>query len=268
MADKSDESKSTIADEVGKALALADSDEGAPVIDDATALSDIDQMLAEEDPEFLNQIAEIRVEASSGSLSIIDDVITNLNRTKKTPIKWHFHFQNLLSIKDEPKKFILFWGLVGICLIVIFFGSKITDLYYTNGLFLRSYAEWNSDVRSFNPLTEAEPFYDNPRFARNLVTLTKMYTNVKASEGSSENPMLALELSVEGMSAEAIIEIKDREAEFKDILLRQAEEFSYDELTTGEGKKALMQKFTIAINANLTQGQVRRSMLRSFILKP
>lgn len=268
MADKSDDSKSTIVDEVGKAPVLADSDEGAPIVDDATALTDIDRMLAEEDPEFLNQIAEIRVEASSVSLSIMDDVITNLNRTKRIPIQWRFHFQNLLSIKDEPKKFILFWGLVGIAIIAVFFSSKIADLYFTKGLFLRSYAEWNSDVHSFNPLTETEAFYDNPRFARNLITLTKMYTNIKSSEGSSENPMLALELSVEGMSAEAIIEIKDREAEFKDFLLRQAEEFSYDELTTGEGKKALMQKFTNAINANLTQGQVRRSMLRSFILKP
>ena len=265
MSENSDQDEKSTGLEFGTAPAL--SDDPASITDDANALSEIDQMLMEEDPEFLKQISEIKVDASQGNLSILDDVITNLSRPGSLQFHWKFHLQNLFFL-ENPRKFILFWALVILSVGMIFFGSKLFDLYFSKGLFLRSYAEWNSEIQSFNPMTDSEPFYDNPRFAKNLITLTKMVANVKSSESSGGTPMLAVELSVEGMSSDAIIEIKDREAEFKDILLRIAEEFSYDELIAGEGKKALLEKFTEAINANLSQGQVRRSLLKSFILKP
>lgn len=270
MAEKSDENKSENEDEFGKAPVLEEPSEeiSSSLENDMAALADIDQMLAEEDPQFLKQISDIRVVGIEENLSIMDDVLVNLRHAKKNPIKWRFHIQNLFYFKEEPRKIFLFWSLVGLGIISIAFGSRISNLFFSKGLFLKSYAQWNSHVISYNPITETEFFYDNPRFAKNLITMSKMVTNIKSSENSGNNPMLALELSVEGMSAEAIIEIKDREAEFKDILLRQIEEFNYDELTTIEGKKALLDKFTVAINANLSQGQVRRSMLKSFILKP
>ncbi len=250
----------------GKAPAL--SDDSAVSNEELASLEDIDQMLYEEDPEFFKQIADIHVESSAGDLSIMDDVITNMSRSNRNQIQWRFHFQNLFLIKDDPKKHLFFWFLIIAAVGLVFFGSKFSSYYFSKGLFLRSFAEWNSDVQTYNPLTEAEPFYDNPRFAKNLITLSKMVTNVKPSENSGPNPMLALELSVEGMSAEAVIEIKDREAEFKDILLRKAEEYNYDDLGSADGKKVLLENFTTLINANLSQGQVRRSLIKSIILKP
>ena len=261
-----DHSNNNSEEKYGKAPALTD--ESSIPDSEMASLEDIDQMLNEEDPEFFKQIADIQVESSTRDLSIMDDVITNLGCSKKMRIQWRFHFRNLFFIKDDPKKIIFLWLLICVAIGSIFFGSKFSDHYFSKGPFLRSFAEWNSDVQSYNPLTEAEPFYDNPRFAKNLITLSKMFTNVKPSENSGPNPMLALELSVEGMSAEAVIELKDREAEFKDILLRKAEEYNYDDLTSAEGKKVLLENFTMLINANLSQGQVRRSLIKSIILKP
>lgn len=268
--EKTDSGKDNIQEQFGKAPSLdeATDDSALNPKNDQEALQDIDQMLAEEDPQFFQQISEIQVESAEGDLSIMDDVLGGFKKRKKKSIKWRFHFENLFFIKNDPKKVIMFWSLVSLSVIAIIGAPQLSELYFSKGLFLRSYAEWHSDVVAYNPISEAEPFYDNPRFAKNLVTMTKMVTNLKPSENSGPNPMIAVELSVEGMSAEAIIEIKDREAEFKDILLRKAEEFTYDDLSSADGKKKLLEKFTDVINANLSQGQVRRTMLKSFITKP
>lgn len=270
MNEKSIASKANNQEQFGKAPILDDPSEDLAVTaqSEQDALHEIDLMLSEEDPQFLKQIAEIRVDTAESNLSIMDDVLGRFKIKKKSSIKWRFHFENLFYIRNDPKKVILFWGLIAISTVVVLAGPKIFKLYYGKGLFLRSYADWNSNSVSYNPINEAEPFYDNPRFAKNLITMTKMVTNLKPSENSGPNPMIAVELSVEGMSAESIVEIKDREAEFKDILLRQAEEFSYDDLSSAEGKKKLLDRFTVVINANLSQGQVRRTMLKSFITKP
>ncbi len=237
-------------------------------ISDEIALEDIDLLLQEEDPDFLKQISEIKVDMTGVNLSIMDEAMQSINplETKKNHLK--DHAQNLFFLNDNPKKFFLFWLLVLTCGFFIFFSSYFTNLFFSKGLFLRSYTDWGPSVQSYNPIDDVEAFYDNPRFGKNLMTMTKMFANVKPSENSGNGPMLALEINVEGMSAEVIIEIKDREAEFKDILLREGEEFSYDELSTAEGKKMLVQKFQSILNANLTQGQVRRVLLKSFILKP
>lgn len=247
---------------------------GAEEIDSQKALDDIDQLLTEEDPEFLEQISHIKIDAAAVNLSILDDVVNvidtvgtvNKNSTRRFNLR--FHLQNLFQVNHDPKKFVIFWGLIVVALGIIFFGVRFSDRFLSQGLFLRSYAEWDLPVHSYNPMSEVELFYDNPRFAKNLMTMSKMFVNLKSSESSGPNPMLAIEINVEGMSAEAIIEIKDREAEFKDILLRQAEDFTYDDLVSVEGKKSLLQKFQMSLNANLTQGQVRRAMLKSFIIKP
>ena len=162
----------------------------------------------------------------------------------------------------------LFWLLVFTGVFILVFSYKYSDIFFSKALFLRSYSEWGPTANNYNPMDDVELFYDNPRFAKNLMTMTKMFANVKSSENSGANPMLALEINVEGMSAESIIEIKDREAEFKDILLRESEDFSYDELTSVEGKKKLLEKYQSALNTNLTEGKVRRVLLKSFILKP
>ncbi|MFZ3228685.1 MAG: flagellar basal body-associated FliL family protein [Pseudobdellovibrio sp.] len=231
------------------------------------ALADIDLVLSEEDPEFLKEIEQIQIDAAIVSLSIMDEAIESINEDFKASSGLRFHLRNVFNIAANPKKVIILWILIFSAIAGVFYMTVILNRIFTDKLFLHSFVEIGDEVKSYNPLTETEPLYDNQRFAKNLVTMAKMLTNVKASENSGPNPMLALELNVEGTSAEAIIELKDREAEFKDILLRQTEEFSYDQLDSADGKRELLDKFRTALNSNLTQGQVRRVLLRSFILK-
>ncbi|MES2854716.1 MAG: hypothetical protein V4692_02580, partial [Bdellovibrionota bacterium] len=172
----------------------------------------------------LQQISDISIDASEVNLSIMNDSMGSIDPAKLRRRSWKFHLQNLFTYGDEPNKFLLFWGLVSLSVVVVFYGFKFSENLMSGKLFLTSYSEWGAAVNTFDPLTEVEPFFDNPRFAKNLMTMTKMVTNIKPSENSGNNPMLAIEINIEGMSSEAIIEIKDREAEFKDILLRIAEE--------------------------------------------
>lgn len=239
-----------------------------PAVDLVEAMADVDKILNEEDPEFLKEIEQIQIDAAIVSLSIMDDAISNMDNDTSFFGTFKTHLKNAVNIKANPKKVVMLWLLIIVACAVVYFAPVILNRIFADKHFLKSYAELNSDVQSYNPLTEAELLFDNPKFAKNVVTMSKMKANIKKSEDSSPNPMLALELNVEGTSAEVTIEIKDREAEFKDILLRQAEDFTYSQLDTTEGKRELLNSFRTEMNKTLTQGQVRRVLLRSFILKP
>lgn len=235
------------------------------VAEEEALLSEVDQILSEEDPEFLNQLAEIKIDSRMVDLSIMGQVLgydekahSNLLRFLKRPFEF----------STNPKQVIAFWLFV----IVTFAVGKLIwhhkgDVFSDN-LFLTSYAELGNGIVDFNPNSEVEPFYDNLRFAKNLVSITPMHVNLKPSENSGTNPMLAIEIIAEGLSADAIIEIKDREAEFKDMLLRLTEEKTYDELVETQGKLALCEQYRDLLNAYLTRGQVRKVLLKSFVIKP
>lgn len=241
-------------------------EESAP--DLTEAMADVDKILAEEDPEFLKEIEQIEIDAAIVSLSIMDDAISRMDNDSSRFKFIKTHLKNAVNIKANPKKVLMLWLLIIVACAVVYFAPTVLNKIFTDKHFIKSYAELNPEVQSYNPLTESELLFDNPKFAKNLVTMSKMKANIKKSADSSDNPMLALELNIEGTSAEVTIEIKDREAEFKDILLRQAEDFTYSQLDTVEGKRELLNSFRTEMNKSLTQGQVRRVLLRSFILKP
>ncbi len=226
-------------------------------------LADIDSILGEEDPNFIKQLEEIQIPPGT-SLSVLDNILA----LEASNISFTAQLKKVINVKENPRLVISFWLLVAVILFAVFFVWSANRNIFRENLFLNSYATWNKEVKDYNPLNEAESFYDNPRFSKNLMTLSKMFINVKSSENSGPTPMLALEVNVEGISADAIIEIKDREAEFKDLLLRFVEEQTYDELVTTAGKQNLCDQFRIIINSHLTQGQVRRVLLKSFIIKP
>lgn len=233
---------------------------------DDAILADIDSILAEEDPDFLNQINKIHIDNSAMDLSIMEQAlgITDLQSQSAflNQLRKPFEFAS------NTKTVLLFWfGLI----LAIAAGKLVWDnkaeLLHQN-LFVTSFAELGTDLREYNPNSEIEDFYDNPRFAKNLVSITPMHVNLKPSESSGPNPMLAIELTAEGLSVDAIVEIKDREAEFKDMLARITEERTYDELISSEGKLSLCEQYRDTLNAHLTRGQVRRVLLKSFVIKP
>ena len=233
-------------------------------------LDDIDAILAEEDPEFLAQLTQIKVDDANLDLSLMDQVAliqTGQYKSKSSFLDLFSGLKKMFQIRQNPKQVILFWVAIFGTTGCVYYLVKLVPWGADDTLFLRSYADLGLKVESYNPTTETEFFFDNAKLAKNLVTLKKLVVNLRPSESSSQNPMLAFELNVEGMTNEVVVEIKDREAEFKDIISRTSEEFSYDELVSSAGKQILADKLIQNINAQLTKGQVRRIFYKSFVLK-
>ncbi len=228
-------------------------------------ISEIDAVIADEDPEFLSQINEIKITGSGANLSVMDEAFVVAAQSE---IRFRDQLLQIFNYAKNPRLFTLFWSIVSFIVLLFFLTWGVTKNFFPQKLFLTSFADLGENVRDYNPLTETEAFYDNPKFSKNIMTLSKMFINVQPSASSGPNPMLALEVNVEGLAADAIIEIKDREAEFKDLLLRYTEEKNYDELTTTAGKQDLCDQFRRVINSHLTRGQVRKVLLNSFIIKP
>ena len=170
------------------------------------------------------------------------------------------------KININLKKLFSFIFIIGLILSAVLF--SLSDLWDKPAkLFLTSYAEMGLPIFDLKKEQDFEYFFENSRLAKKIVTLRKITVNIKSSSHSSSNPMLAFEIGIEGLSTEAIVEIKDREAEMVDIVARTAEEFTYDDLSEPEGKKKLSDQLSKEINANLTTGQVRGVFYSSFILK-
>ncbi len=228
-------------------------------------LLEAESIINAEDPDFLNQLAQIKIDTETVNSSILDKALALDAKSYTSLLNI---FRNAFEFKSNTKPVLIFWtvfvSVVAVGVIVWNFKSS----FLHQNLFLNSYAELGSDLKEFNPITEVESFYDNLRFAKNLVTISVMHVNLKTSENSGPNPMLVIEITTEGLSADAIVEVKDREAEFKDLLLRLTEEKTYDELTEPEGKRLLCEQYRDLLNSYLTSGQVRRVLLKSFIIKP
>ena len=229
-------------------------------------LKEIDSILIEEAPDFMKGVSEIQIQTTEIELSVMEKAFRTASQ-KKT--QFIFGVKRLFLFKQNPKAVMTFWlsWLTAVSLVYLSWSGRIT--FQDSKLFMTSLADLSSEpIQTVSQLADMESFYDNPRFAKNLMTMSKMFVNLKPSENSGPNPMLAFDINVEGISADAIVEIKDREAEFKDLLLRIVEDKTYDELVTPEGKQSLCDQFRQIINSYLTRGSVRRVLLNSFIIKP
>ncbi len=230
-------------------------------------LADIDAILAEEDPEFLEQLSQIKIDNVNVDLSLMDQVALIQSGQFKPQSAFFQDFKKMFQFRENPKQVILFWLTITLTIGCVYYLTKMVPWETPDTLFLRSYADMGVTVENYNPSTETEPFFDNAKLTKNLVTIKKLVANIKPSETSSGNPMLAFEINIEGMTNEVVVEVKDREAEFKDIILRTTEEFNYDELVNPQGKQMLADKIMQNINAQLTKGQVRKVFYKSFVLK-
>lgn len=233
--------------------------------DEDSILSDVDSLLAEEDPEFLKRMNEIDIEPDAVGLAGLDDVL-GIREGQQTRLLGYL--KKPFEFTGNPRVVIPFWFVVILLGSLVVFTWKNKSSLLHQDLFIHSLAALSAEVHDFNPIDGTEVFYDNPRFTKNLISISPMHLNIKPSENSGDNPMLAIEVTVEGLSADAIVEVKDREAEFKDMLSRLTEEKSYDDLVAAEGKRALTEQYRDLLNANLTRGQVRRVLLKTFIIKP
>ncbi|MGZ3770966.1 MAG: flagellar basal body-associated FliL family protein [Bdellovibrio sp.] len=135
-------------------------------------------------------------------------------------------------------------------------------------LFIKSMSDWTQHEYQYNPESEMESFYESPRIAQNILLMKKMVVNLGRSANSNENPMGVFEFLVEGTANEVMLEIKDREPEVQDLFLRTIEEMTYDQVSSGEGKRVLCETLRKNLNKVLTKGYVRKVFIKTAIVKP
>lgn len=159
-------------------------------------------------------------------------------------------------------------AVIGAALYGVYFAFSGRLLPGQKELFIANFADEGAPVFDYDPAEKQELFYDNVRSAPNLLLITKMVVNIRPSASSGENPMLAVEFFAEGMSPEPILELKAREAFFRDRMQRRIEEYSFDVLDTPPGKQALAADLLKDLNRNLSQGQLRGLRIKTIVLKP
>ena len=245
----------------------------------AENLQFLEEVLKEEDPEFMKNMGDIDIENSAVDDSLPDQSTAQAatgfskfygslfsSRLMQSP--FFGLLVKPLMVHKYPKQAIGFW--------IVFAGLgfgifKLYKAHFWHGetkLFLTSYSDLGVQPHDYDMLEKVEPYYDNVRFSKNVMSLVKMTTNLRPSENSSNNPMISFEIVIQGVSNDPIVEIKDREAEFRDLILRVTEDFSYDDLETATGKQELSEAILAKINANLTDGQIRKVYYKNFVIKP
>ncbi|HEY8270578.1 MAG TPA: flagellar basal body-associated FliL family protein [Pseudobdellovibrionaceae bacterium] len=131
-----------------------------------------------------------------------------------------------------------------------------------------SLEEWSAQSYQTDADTEMESFYDSTQTIQNIMSLPKMIVNLQPSSLSGPNPMAAVEFFLEGLSPEAIVEVKDRETEIRDLFQRTIEEMTYTEMESVEGKQLLTEKLRQILNVHLTKGKIRRVFFKEAVVKP
>lgn len=137
-----------------------------------------------------------------------------------------------------------------------------------NDLFILSMEQIADHTDTYEPATESEVLYDSPRAAQNVIIIPRMVANVRKSPKSGPNPMVACEFYIEGNSPDVVVEIKDREYEFRDLFQRAMEEMTAEQLETVDGKKLLLEKLSREANRIVTKGRVRNIFFKNIIVKP
>lgn len=179
-------------------------------------------------------------------------------------IKHFFGRIHRLSKVSKILSYLSILGLIG--------GFALLFISYRQGLipkqrplFIKSFSELGS-VESYNE-NETEKFYDNFRIKKYIVEIPKMVVNLKRTDDES-NPMLAFDLYIECSSETTSIEIKDRLFEMKDLIQRDVELMTYDQLSSTEGKNRIREKIKNALNQVLINGRIRKVLFKTFVLKP
>ncbi len=228
-------------------------------------LKQIDASLEQEDPEFTKDLTSIEIDNTA--CMMMDEYAVETPDLSEADFFSKENILRTIDFKNNRRAFVMFWSSVLMVVFTIYFAFQTRLWDWRWSLYMTSFKDLKIPITEYNPINDTQYFFDNPRLSKNFIELKKIFVNLKPSADSGDNPMLAFSITVEGLSREVVVELKDRESEFVDLAARVAEEFSYDELVTTDGKIYLSEKIADAYNAGLTTGQVRKVMYSTFILK-
>lgn len=100
-----------------------------------------------------------------------------------------------------------------------------------------------------------------------IVLIERLIVNLRPGGGEDSNPMAMIDLYVEAGSQDAAVEVKDREAEMRDMILRTMEQMSYEDLAGDAGKNKLKIFLRKNLNDMMVRGRVRRVFFKSIVVK-
>lgn len=200
--------------------------------------------------------------------------IPELGRWLLQKVKFGFGFikdkiSNFFGLPLKAKLLFLFFTVFffGGCYFIFYFW-KVNPLSKPTEMFVTNLESLSTETVAFNYKIDMEPFFYNFRLSQNVFTTERLVVNLRPSPNSGPNPMAALELFLSGTSADVVIEIKDREAEMKDVMLRAIEEFTFDDIVTQQGKQNLTERIARVLNTVLTKGKVKAVYYKSVVFKP
>jgi flagellar basal body-associated protein FliL len=133
--------------------------------------------------------------------------------------------------------------------------------------FVYSFANGADHAYTFAADEKWQDLNDPLLHPEHIVLLERLVVNLRAP-GDGSNPMALLDLYVEVGTQEGAVEIKNRDAEVRDMVLRTMEQISYDEIVTETGKNKLKVFLRKNLNDMLSSGRVRRLYFKSIVLKP
>ena len=190
-----------------------------------------------------------------------------------------FLTQKINSIRQELTKFLsLSWKLkllflFSLCLLILIpwvthKAMRGEILPKSETLYIFDFNQVADSVVKLEGQERWERFRNPLRYPEYVVRFDRVIVMLKASRFSSKSSMGVFSLFYETSSQEAATELKDREAEVRDITARTLEEIEYDEIRQPEGKTKAKKLLVQALNKILNQGTVTRIYFKDLIVSP
>ncbi len=242
-----------------------------PTEEPLLSVEELDGLLNEEAPEFDAELKAIQADISSKSVEIFEGT----GHETVSGITFSWNPRELLPelllwwAKHTSKQKKLLALFVVSCLGVIAYFWQIHRqplLQQKDRLFVQSLAELGGVPEGFDT-KDVEAFYDSPRFAHYIFQLKKVLVNLKTDSESGQLPMVMIEFLLEGDSAEALIEVKQKESEIHEAAQKFLAEKTYSELASVAGKKELSHDLSQELNQKLINGRINRIFIKNIVLK-
>ena len=128
----------------------------------------------------------------------------------------------------------------------------------------RTLSDQNFTIKASEKWEKVYSAFPQPEYS---VLIDKIVVNLVRLNVNT-NPMAAFKVFLTTDAQSTAVEVKDREKEILDLFARVAEEFSYEEMVTKEGKDKFKTKLMDAANQVLNQGEVNNVNIETLILKP
>ncbi len=225
------------------AAALGDVEESLSV--------DVDQAIAEADPEFSKEIESISSQDFSGVVINKENLSEEVDENEKVPSAYKTFWNNLPQ--STKKRYYLAAGITDVLIpfaILIYMGKILPrfDLPYT-----LSFQELTKDIYSYPVEGVQVPLFDDYRTQAHTIQFPKTVINLRSS---GDSPSYGeFEFSFVLRDEELSVAIKAKESEIIDLMQRVLEQVTWQELQSPIGKEKVKKIIRHRINEYL-QGNV------------